>query len=118
MLDGKKWTSTRGGWSIREEQAFRKCLDNGTVLRLQGNWACDTICGWGKLAFISPKGEPHVILTRDALIEAGCGDMTSVQYIQAYCTDPQTQLPFKEVFTISFAAVWTKEGVRVTRNMD
>ena len=97
--------------------AIRSCLAKGEVLRLQGNWAYDTICGWGKLESISRKGDPYAIITQRALLDEGCGDMTQSQYIAKYCTDLTTQLPFKEVFTIRFAAVWTREGVRVLRNM-
>ena len=96
---------------------FRKCLANGEVLRLQGNWAFDAICGWDKLGFISPRGAPSEVVTTEAIVEAGCGDMTPAQYIAKYCTDQRTQQPFKEVFTIRFAALWTREGVSVLRDM-
>ena len=118
MLDGKKWTSTRGGWKEREEKKFRKCLANSAVIRLQGNWAFDTICGWGRLASISEKGNPYDIVTQEALVEAGCGHMTRGQYIHKYCTNPHTKRPYEQVITLRFGAVWTREGERVLRDMD
>ena len=108
FLEGRKRCTTRGNTKKIEE--YRKGIDRGLVLRVQGNWAFDTICGWGKLSFISPPGTVADVVTSRVLLETGCGHMTKAEYIETYLIDPKTHAPFTEIVSIHFGKCWSREG--------
>jgi hypothetical protein len=98
----------RGSTSKIKE--YQKCCDEGLVLRVQENWAFDTICGWAKISYISPPGTPADVVTPRVLLESGCGHMTKDEYIATFLTDKKTGEVFADVVSIHFEKCWTREG--------
>ena len=101
--------STRA-WCESQEQLLRRSLAEKKLVRLQANWANNTIRAWGMLHSISGRGPPNKVVTRRTVIEAGCGEMTTESYCRTYLMD------CKSVFTIYFMALWTAEGTAIRRH--
>jgi hypothetical protein len=109
FLTGLKWAITRA-WSESQEALLRRTFAQKKLVRLQSNWANDTIFGWGMIAHISDTGPANEVVTRRTVIEAGCGETTTEAYCNTYLEG------CKSVFTIYFMALWTVEGVPIRRH--
>ncbi len=106
FLTGLKWATTRA-WSGRQDALLRRNFEEKKLVRLQSNWANDTIFAWGIIAHISDTGPANEVVTRRTVIEAGCGEMTTESYCNTYLEG------CKSVFIIYFMALWTVEGVPI-----
>ena len=109
FMTGLKWATTRA-WCESQEQLLRRSLAEKKLVRLQANWANNTIRAWGMLHSISARGPPNKVVTRRTVIEAGCGEMTTESYCRTYLMD------CKSVFPIYFMALWTAEGTAIRRH--
>ena len=109
FMAGLKWATTRA-WCERQELLLRRNFVERKLVRLQSNWANNTIHAWGLIESMSDRGPPNKVVTRRTVIEAGCGDMTNESYCRTYLLD------CKSVFTIYFRALWTVEGTPIRRH--
>jgi hypothetical protein len=114
FLLGLKWSTTRG-WSLTEIETYQKMCDAGIGIRVQTNWANDTICGWATIAYISPRGHPNDVVTEQAIREAGCGEMTKKSYIEKYLTDKKTGLVCELVVSVHYESMWDRGGIPIQR---
>ena len=110
FLQGLKWASSRG-WCESQEMLLRRSFETGKLVRLQSNWAHNTIFAWGIIDYITRRGTPTEVVTRATVVEAGCGDMTT----EAYCTEYLGKCD--TAFTFHFNALWTAQGDPIVRHL-
>jgi hypothetical protein len=108
FIKGSKWCSTRNNSAIIQQ--YRRICAAGLVMRVQKNWAFDTILGWAKILYISQPGTPWTVVTKRVIKEAGCGSMPKEEYINTFLKDEKTGQTSEEVVSIHFQSLWTREG--------
>lgn len=91
LCAGEKHLTTRC-WSTATVERMQAAVANGSLVRVQSNYAFDSIVGWALLDSVSCPRPARDVLNDETLKMAGCSHLTQSDYIYEYvsstCPNP------------------------------